>query len=74
MRLLDSLELGHLRNRWDELYQDRSALIHGVAPEPGARYDELAHKTVSLCGQILLRAIAKEVPIVERHAEQFYAL
>ena len=74
VRLLDSLELGHLRKRWDELYGERSTLVHGLAPEPGARYDEFAHRTINLCGQILLRVIAKDVPMAERHVDRFYSL
>ncbi|MGF1630201.1 MAG: hypothetical protein ACFCUT_12085 [Kiloniellaceae bacterium] len=74
MRLLDSLQLGQLRKGWDELYSERSTLIHGLAPEPGARYDELASRTISLCGQILLKVIAKDVPMADRHVDLYYAL
>src|SRR3546814_19354980 len=48
LRLLNSLGLAHLKPKWDELYSERSTLIHGLAPEPGARYDELANRSVSL--------------------------
>src|SRR3546814_6164018 len=67
LRLLNSLGLAHLKPKWDELYSERSTLIHGLAPEPGARYDELANRSVSLCGYILLRVIAREVPAAERY-------
>ena len=34
-RLLDSLELSHLKRPWDDLYSERSTLVHGLAPRPG---------------------------------------
>lgn len=72
MRLLKFLELDHLRGRWDELYGQRSSLVHALAPAKGADYGQLAADAISLCGFILLKAIAKEVPLADRHAEQFY--
>ena len=74
LRLLTSLELEHLKPTWDELYGRRSTLVHGLAPKPGADYGELAFKTVSLCGQILLKEIAREIKGVNNHVDKFYAL
>jgi len=74
MRLLGSLGLNHLRAKWDALYGERSTLIHGLAPVPGANYDDLARRTVSLCGQILLKVIAMDVPNADRHVDRFYEL
>jgi hypothetical protein len=74
LRLLTSLELEHLKPIWDELYGKRSTLIHGLAPKPGADYRELAHRTVSLCGQILLKAIATEIKGANNHVDTFYKL
>ncbi len=71
-RLLDRFELAHLRKRWDELYTERSTLVHGLKPKPGENYADLANRTVSLCGQIVLKAIAVQVPIVDRHSARFY--
>lgn len=72
-RLLDRLGLADLKKPWDELYAERSTLVHGLAPQPGADYTTLAHRTVSLCGQILLRAVAAEIPMADRHARRLYA-
>jgi hypothetical protein len=72
MRLLTSLNLDHLKKRWDKLYEERSTLVHGLAPKPGVNYSDLAHKSISLCGQILLTAIAKEVPDVSKHINDLY--
>lgn len=74
MRLLTSLGLDHLKPIWDDLYGKRSTLVHGLAPKPGADYGELAHKTVSLCGQILVKAIATEVRGADRHVAKLYEL
>jgi hypothetical protein len=74
LRLLTSLELEHLKPTWDDLYGKRSTLVHGLAPKPGADYSELAFKTVSLCGHILLKAIAREIKGANRHVNKFYAL
>jgi hypothetical protein len=71
-RLLDRLNLEHLKTAWDQLYTERSTLVHGLAPKPGADYGDLAHRTVSLCGQILLKAIASEIPQADRRAENMY--
>jgi hypothetical protein len=65
LRLLDRLQLGHLRPEWDRLYGERSTLVHGVAPRPGIRYDDLANRTINLCGHILVKAIASEIKLVE---------
>ncbi len=72
LRLLGSLGLSHLRFKWDSLYGERSTLVHGLAPKPGADYSQLAFRAVSLCGQILLTAVAKEVPGVDRHVGRVY--
>lgn len=71
-RLLDRLGLQHLKKPWDDLYAERSTLVHGLAPYPGADYGDLAHRTVSLCGQILLKAAAAEIPQAERHVARMY--
>jgi hypothetical protein len=71
-RLLDRLGLSHLRQRWDSVYGERSKLVHGLAPLPGARYDDLASRTVDLCGQILLTRVAQEVPAIKQHMSTFY--
>jgi hypothetical protein len=70
-RLLDELGLAHLKTPRDDLYDERSTLVHG--PKPGADYEDLAHRTVSLCGQILLKAVAAEVPMANRHVARLYA-
>jgi hypothetical protein len=73
-RLLDRLGLADLKKPWDELYAERSTLVHGLAPQPGADYATLAHRTVSLCGQILLRAAATEIPMADWHVRELYAV
>jgi hypothetical protein len=70
--LLKSLDLSHLKKNWDALYGERSALVHGLAPKPGADYSSLAFKAVSLCGHILLAAVAKEIPLANIHVHTFY--
>jgi hypothetical protein len=61
MGLLHELGLSYLRAEWDQLYGERSTLVHGLAPKPGVRYDDLANRTVSLCGHILMKVIAREI-------------
>lgn len=72
-RLLDRLNLEYLKKRWDDLYAERSTLVHGLAPQPGADYADLAQRTVSLCGEILLRAVAAEIQQADRHVGKMYA-
>ena len=43
-----------------------------LAPRPGADYGDLAHRTVSFCGQILLKAAAAEIPQADRHVATMY--
>lgn len=74
LRLLTSLELDHLKPIWDDLYGQRSMLVHGLAPRPGVDYRNLAFRTVSLCGYILLKAITREIKGVNNHADKFYTL
>jgi hypothetical protein len=72
MRLLTSLNLNHLKKTWDKLYQERSTLVHGLAPEPGVNYGDLAHKSVNLCGHILLTAISREIPEATKYIDVLY--
>ncbi len=74
LRLLGALDLVHLKKDWDAIYAERSTLVHGLAPRPGADYGDLAFRAVSLCGQILLKAIAADVPAASRYADKFYEL
>lgn len=71
-RLLDRLGLAHLKKPWDALYSERSSLVHGLAPQPGADHSDLAHRTLNLCGHILLKAVAAELPAADKHAEKMY--
>lgn len=72
MRLLDSIELSSLRPVWDKLYSERSTLVHGLAPRPGADYGALAAKAINLCGRILLSTVAIDIPLANRHVDRFY--
>lgn len=74
LRLLADLGLGQLKKPWDELYSERSTLVHGLAPRPGADYSALANKTVSLCGHVLMRYVAREFPGVGIHADLYYPI
>lgn len=74
MRLLTSLGLQHLRRPWDALYGERSTLVHGLTPRPGTDYSDLADRAVTLCGHILLKAIAKEIQAADRHAETYFPI
>ena len=72
-RLLDGLGLQDMKKPWDDLYKERSTLVHGLAPKPDASYSDLARRTVSLCGQILLKAVAAEIPQADRHVARMYS-
>lgn len=72
VRLLKSLGLGHLEKAWKTLYKERSTLVHGLAPQPGADYSDLARRTILLCGHILLTAIAKETGGMETYLETYF--
>jgi membrane-bound metal-dependent hydrolase YbcI (DUF457 family) len=74
MRLLSDLDRIDLRKRWDTLYEKRSSLVHGLAPAPGVRYDELAQESMTVCAQILLTAVAREIPAVKKEIEKYYPL
>ena len=71
-RLLDRLDLAALKSDWDRLYAERSSLVHGLAPRPGADYANLAQRAVSLCGRILLTAISVELPSARKHLGTYY--
>ena len=73
-RLLASLDLSHLRGKWDDVYGERSTLVHGLAPKPGIDYGDLAYRTMSLCGRILLTAVAREVVGADKHLDMFYSV
>jgi len=73
LRLLDSLDLADLKSVWDSIYAERCTLVHGLAPRPGADYTDLANRAVSLCGRILLKSVASDIPVADRYVDQFYA-
>jgi hypothetical protein len=56
VRLLGRIGLSHLKKDWDEIYGQRSALVHGTAPISDRGLGELATKTLSLCGAVVLAA------------------
>ncbi len=72
LRLLDSLGCSDLKREWDRLYGKRSTLVHGLAPEPGVDYSQLATDVVNFCGQVLLRYIAREIPQANKFITEFY--
>jgi hypothetical protein len=72
LRLLDSLGLADLKPVWDSIYGERSTLVHGLAPQPGADYTDLANRAVSLCGRILLKSVASEIVVADRYVDKFY--
>ncbi|MEO8627411.1 MAG: hypothetical protein ABI612_04830, partial [Betaproteobacteria bacterium] len=74
MRLLDDLDLTHLKSVWDEIYSERSTLVHGLAPQPGADYSDLTYRAMSLCGRILLKAVAKDIPAADGYVDKCYVL
>jgi hypothetical protein len=66
------LDLGYLKKDWDKLYSERSTLVHGLAPQPGVDYSDLAFRTITLCGRILLAAVAKEIPEADKYVQKLY--
>jgi len=72
LRLLSSPNLDYLKLKWDDIYSQRSTLVHGLAPKPGADYTDLAFRTVSLCGKILLAVVAKEIAGSDSYVGQRY--
>jgi hypothetical protein len=72
IRLLASLDLNHLKKKWDDVYSERSTLVHGLAPKPGIDYGDLSSRTMSLCGHILLTAVARDVVGADKHLDKFY--
>lgn len=72
LRLLARLGLLDLKKEWDAVYGERSTLVHGLAPKPGTDYSPLAFRAVSLCGRILLTAVAREYAGVDRHVDRVY--
>jgi hypothetical protein len=73
LALLSSIGLDSLKKEWDAVYNERSKLVHKIAPLPGVDYSELAHRTINICGKILLRLIEEEVKGVEAAGMTCYA-
>jgi len=67
--LLDSLGLGHFKPDWKELYNERSALVHGRSTRSQEEIPALATRAISMCGRILITALEKEVPGIRRLSE-----
>lgn len=66
-RLLNKIGLPHLMKEWDQLYGERSSLVHGLAPEPGKDYGDLANRAITLCSHILLTALGKEIEGIDEN-------
>jgi hypothetical protein len=60
MRLLARLSLNELRKEWDRLYSVRSGLFHGTARLSDPEINQAALDTVTLCGRIILAAVAND--------------
>jgi hypothetical protein len=60
-RLFEAFGLSECKSQWDGIYEERSKLVHGLAPEPGKDYNDLANRATSLCGSLLLRMLAHEI-------------
>ncbi|MCA9590267.1 MAG: hypothetical protein KC657_33415 [Myxococcales bacterium] len=71
-RVLAKHGIPELFGRWDTLYDQRSKLFHGLEPVAGAEYGTLAHETLNLCGRILLKVVADEVPKAGAHVKTYY--
>lgn len=74
VHLLEDLALAHLKKPYDALCVERNQLIHGLAPKPGIDYSDFARRTLNLCGTVLLKAIATEIPLADRYVDRFYEL
>lgn len=74
LRLLATLNLDHLKTKWDDLYGERSTLMRGLAPRPGVNNGGLALSTVSLCGRILLKAMARDIRAADRRSGAYYGV
>ena len=73
-RLFEILGLSDLKKRWDLLYKERSTLVHGVAPRPGVDYSDFSHRSLSLCGHVLLTVVAQEVPSANSFIAKYYPI
>lgn len=59
MRILDKLDLRHLRKEWDRVYGLRSGLFHGTVSLSEPEIGQLAFDAVGLCGKIILALCEK---------------
>lgn len=60
-RLLDQLSLGHLRQRWEELYRGRSNLFHGNEYLPFSTIQHLGGEARLVCKEIVDASLNKAV-------------
>lgn len=60
-RLLLELGLGDLWKSWDDLYGRRSAILHGLTYSSNATRSTMVHPALSLCGRIVLTAMARHI-------------
>ena len=60
LRLLDALALSDLKPAWDDLYQKRSGIFHGIQRTALPEQLDLANRAISMCGRIVLSSAASE--------------
>jgi hypothetical protein len=74
MRLLDELGLSSLKKEWEEVYDARSDILHGRLSERNSTTEnaQLASRATSLCGRIVLTAVAREIPNANVIVDKFY--
>jgi hypothetical protein len=74
MRILDRLDLKHLRKEWDRIYGLRSGMFHGTSVLSDSEIATLAMEAITLCGTIVLILAESEgvqlPPIAETHFPQ----
>jgi hypothetical protein len=59
-RVLDRLNLAHLKSEWTEVYSKRSVVVHGLDSIGITEQAHLANGAFELCRRIILTAAANE--------------
>lgn len=60
LRVLDALDLDHLKSEWDAVYGKRSGLFHGTLRLTQGEVSQIADEAFTLCARIVLAAAEAE--------------
>ncbi|MBA3623144.1 MAG: hypothetical protein H0W48_01490 [Methylibium sp.] len=73
-RLLNKTGMQYLASAWDDLYAERSKIVHSNEPNQQAFHAVFAGKAKAICGRILIGALGCSISVSPEDLDRRYPL